>query len=82
MPGHRFYYREQWNILDLSDRIEELLAHIAERSSAILGILEPGPLTPVEIARKYFDPRVLKGPGMHMAMNEIIDRKFIHKEFI
>jgi glyoxylase-like metal-dependent hydrolase (beta-lactamase superfamily II) len=71
MPAHRLYSHDKFNQLDLGGRIEELLQHHVDRCYAILQILANGPKTPREIAEEYFEPSLLKGYGIHLAVNEI-----------
>jgi len=72
LPGHRLFYRGSWNQLDLADRIEELLAHHIRRCSDILDMLKNGPLVAEDIARQHFEPELLKGFGINMAVNEVL----------
>ena len=72
LPAHRLYYRGQWNDLDLGERISELFDHHRERCSAILDILNRGPVRSRQITEEYFDETLLKGPGLFMAENEIL----------
>ena len=72
LPGHRFYYNDNWNRIRLGDRVNELLQHHRDRCTAILEILRSGPKTAREIAREHFDENLLKGYGMLMAANEVI----------
>lgn len=72
LPAHRLYYRDTWNDLDLVKRIDELLVHHLNRAAAVAEILGGGPLTPKEIARRIFSEHQLKGPGIHMAANEML----------
>ncbi|MBI5248570.1 MAG: MBL fold metallo-hydrolase [Desulfomonile tiedjei] len=71
LPSHRLYYQDTWNQLDLHGRIDELVQHHVDRCHEILRILNSGPKTPKEIARDYFDPDLLKGYGINLAINEI-----------
>ena len=72
MPGHRLFHRGAWNVPDLSDRIGELVEHHIDRCAAILAILENGPKTASEIAERHFNSKLLKGMGIHMAVNEVL----------
>jgi glyoxylase-like metal-dependent hydrolase (beta-lactamase superfamily II) len=71
-PAHRFYYEGQWNIVDLRQRIDELLEHHVQRCAAIIDIVSKGHGTVQEIVQRHFEPSLLEGPGKHMAMNEIL----------
>jgi glyoxylase-like metal-dependent hydrolase (beta-lactamase superfamily II) len=72
LPGHRLFYRDEWNLLDLAARVDELFAHHIQRCSDILDLLANGPRAAEDIARKYFEPRLLEGFGINMAINEIL----------
>ncbi len=72
LPAHRFYFRGQWNGLQLADRVNELLAHHVQRCAAIIEILQNGPKTAEELAREHFEESLLEGFGSLMAANEII----------
>ncbi len=72
LPGHRLYFNDRWNGFLLKERIDELLHHHIGRCGAILEILATGPKKPDEIAEAHFDPRLLKGYGRSMALNEVI----------
>lgn len=72
LPAHRFYYRGQWNGIQLADRVKELLAHHVQRCAAILELLRTGPQTAEALAREHFEERLLEGFGSIMAANEII----------
>lgn len=71
LPAHRFYYQDGWNQLDLRGRIDELVQHHIDRCHDILGTLGTTPKTPQEIAVEYFEPHLLKGYGIHLAVKEI-----------
>jgi glyoxylase-like metal-dependent hydrolase (beta-lactamase superfamily II) len=71
LPAHRLYSHDKLNQLDLCERIDELLQHHIDRCYDILQILATGPKTPKEIATEYFQPNLLKGYGIHLAVNEI-----------
>jgi len=70
-PGHRLYYKEHWNPIDLYARVNELLEHHVQRCGSILEILSEGPMTDSQIAGQHFEQKLLKGIGRHMAANEI-----------
>ena len=72
LPAHRLYYKEQWNEIELTGRIAELISHHVDRCSDILEILKSGPKNAREIAVAHFDPDRLKGVGIMMAENEIL----------
>jgi glyoxylase-like metal-dependent hydrolase (beta-lactamase superfamily II) len=71
LPAHRLYFKGSWNGLRLAGRIAELIGHHAARCGAILEILRGGPLGVDQIARAYFEEKLLKGFGRLMAANEI-----------
>jgi len=72
LPAHRLFFMKQWNGLSLRNRVEELLEHHVQRCADILAFLKGGPKTAEEIALSYFEPRLLRGFGMYMAVNEIL----------
>jgi len=72
LPAHRFYYGGQWNVVNLTERIDELIGHHVERCAAILDIVSHGHGRVEEIVQRHFDPSLLQGPGKHMATNEIL----------
>ena len=71
LPGHRLFYNNHWNEMDLSRRVDELLEHHLERCSDILRILGQGPKTAREIAEGHFEAHLLKGFGIMMGENEM-----------
>ncbi|MBW1813947.1 MAG: MBL fold metallo-hydrolase [Deltaproteobacteria bacterium] len=71
LPGHRLYYKEHWNHIDLSNRVNELIEHHVQRCGSIIDILKECPMTASQIAGKHFAQKLLKGVGRHMAKNEI-----------
>jgi glyoxylase-like metal-dependent hydrolase (beta-lactamase superfamily II) len=78
LPGHRLFNAGQWNALDLKTRVDEGIEHHIQRCGAILTILKEGAQTAEEVARRHFDPKLLKGPGIKMAIGEILS----HAEFL
>ena len=72
LPGHRLYNKDHWNIIDLKTRVDEVIEHHVERCGAIVTILQKGPKTAEEVAREHFDPQLLKGFGIRMAVNEVL----------
>jgi glyoxylase-like metal-dependent hydrolase (beta-lactamase superfamily II) len=72
LPAHRFYFRGQWNGIQLADRVNELLEHHVHRCAAIIEILQNGSKTAEELAREHFEESLLEGFGSIMAANEII----------
>lgn len=72
LPAHRLYYNALWQHVKLADRIDELIEHHIQRAGAIIEIMNSGPKSAEEIARIYFDERLLKGFGSLMAVNEIV----------
>ena len=72
LPAHRFYYDGGWNVVDLTKRIDELFEHHVERCAAIVDIVSKGHRTVEEIVRTHFESALLRGPGKHMAINEIL----------
>ncbi|MFH0788275.1 MAG: hypothetical protein V2B13_11765, partial [Pseudomonadota bacterium] len=78
LPGHRLFNNHHWNVIDLRARVDEVIEHHIQRCGAIVEILKNGPRTAEEIAREHFDPKLLKGFGSNMAVNEILS----HAEFL
>ncbi|MBW2347034.1 MAG: hypothetical protein JRF59_04225 [Deltaproteobacteria bacterium] len=48
------------------------MEHHLQRCADLLGVLKNGPLDAKEAARAHFEKRLLKGPGMNMAVNEVL----------
>ena len=71
-PAHRLYYGGQWNVVDLTQRIDELIEHHVQRCAAIVDIVSRGHGTVEEIVQRHFESSLLQGPGKHMAINEIL----------
>jgi hypothetical protein len=71
-PGHRLYYNAQWNAVDLTHRIDELIEHHIQRCDAIIDIVSKSDGTVEEIVQRHFEPSLLEGPGKYMAINEIL----------
>jgi glyoxylase-like metal-dependent hydrolase (beta-lactamase superfamily II) len=72
LPAHRLFYMNRWNGLSLGKRVEELLEHHLQRCADFLIILKERPKTAQEIAVEYFEPRLLKGFGINMAISEVL----------
>jgi len=72
LPAHRLYYNQRWNEMDLTARAREMVEHHVQRCGDIVRIVEDGPRTAEEIAREHFEPRLLKGMGMRLAINEVL----------
>jgi glyoxylase-like metal-dependent hydrolase (beta-lactamase superfamily II) len=71
LPAHRLYYNDQWNSIQLGQRVHETIQHHADRCSAILDIVGDGVKSAEEITEAHFEEHLLKGQGRFMAMNEI-----------
>jgi glyoxylase-like metal-dependent hydrolase (beta-lactamase superfamily II) len=71
LQAHRLFYNERWGIIELAKRSEEIIEHHLQRCASILEVLKVGPQTAEEIARAYYEPKLLKGFGIRMAENEI-----------
>jgi glyoxylase-like metal-dependent hydrolase (beta-lactamase superfamily II) len=71
LPAHRLFYNDRWGIIELGARSEEIIEHHLQRCASILEVLMTGPQTAEEIARAYYEPKLLKGFGIKMAENEI-----------
>ncbi len=78
LPGHRLFNNGHWNSIDLKSRVDEVIEHHIQRCAAIITILKKGPKTAEEVAREHFDAKLLKGPGIKMAIHEILS----HAEFL
>lgn len=72
LPAHRMFHQGRLQTLETAARVDELLAHHAERCADILRILAQGPQDAEAIARQHFEPGKLKGVGTMMAKNEIV----------
>jgi glyoxylase-like metal-dependent hydrolase (beta-lactamase superfamily II) len=72
LPGHRLFYNNHWNEIDLQLRIKELIEHHVDRCADILRILKQGAKTAREIAAEHFEQHLLKGVGVMMAENEVL----------
>ena len=72
LPSHRLFFGGQWQFIDLQVRVQELIEHHIDRCSDILRILKHKPLSVEEIAVEHFEPRLLKGHGIYLAVNEVI----------
>jgi glyoxylase-like metal-dependent hydrolase (beta-lactamase superfamily II) len=72
LPGHRLFYNNHWNEINLQLRINELIGHHIDRCADILKILKQGPKTAREIAAAHFEEHLLKGVGIMMAENEVL----------
>ena len=71
-PGHRLYYDGQWNAVDLTQRIDELLEHHIQRCASIVDIVSGGHGTVEQIIKQHFEPSLLLGVGKYMASSEIL----------
>lgn len=78
LPAHRVFYEDRFHPLDLTERIDELFEHHRQRCAAILELSRSGPLTSREAALRYFEEKMLKGPGLRMGENEVLS----HLEFM
>ena len=78
LPAHRLFYNDRWGTIELGKRSEEIIEHHLQRCASILEVLKDGPQTAEEIARAYYQPKLLKGFGIRMAENEIKS----HLEFL
>jgi glyoxylase-like metal-dependent hydrolase (beta-lactamase superfamily II) len=71
LPAHRLYYSDRWGIIDPEARSLEIIEHHRQRGLAIRDALRNGPLDDAAIARILFEPQLLKGFGIRMAVNEV-----------
>lgn len=65
------FYHGRWGLIDPEGRSQEIIGHHIQRCASILEVLRDGPRTAEEIARAYYEPKLLKGFGIRMAENEI-----------
>jgi len=72
LPGHRFSSNGKLNLMDLGPRCDELVQHHVQRCSDILELIGSDPKTPEEIAHEYFEPDLLRGFGMYLAISELL----------
>ena len=72
LPSHRLFYKNVWSELSLIDRTEELIEHHIQRCADLLDVLKEGPQTAREIALNYFEPKLLEGFGIFMAIREVL----------
>lgn len=72
LPAHRLYYNQRWNDIGLMARAREMIEHHVQRCGDILRIVGNGHKTAEEIAREHFEPRLLKGMGIRLAINEVL----------
>ncbi len=71
LAAHRLFYNDRWGTIELGKRSEEIIEHHLQRCASILEVLKSGPKTAEDIARAYYEPKLLKGFGIRMAENEI-----------
>ena len=71
-PAHRLFSAGKWNLLNLAIRCDELIQHHVQRCSEMLDLVDSQPKTPAEIAHEHFEPRLLKGSGINLAINEVL----------
>ena len=72
LPAHRLFFNNQFNLIhDVADRAREIIRFHMDRCSEILEIAEKPPSTLEDIANQHFPPRLLKGLGKNLAINEI-----------
>ena len=72
LPAHRLFSPGTWNLPDLAVRCDELIQHHIQRCSDIVNLVNAQPRTPEEIAHEHFEPRLLQGSGIHLAINEVL----------
>ncbi|MBI4963128.1 MAG: MBL fold metallo-hydrolase [Desulfomonile tiedjei] len=72
LPAHRLFSNGRCNVLTLSVRCDELIQHHIQRCSDILGLVGSQPMTPVEIAHGHFQPQLLNGFGINLALDEVL----------
>ena len=72
LPAHRLFHKGAWKSFALQERVPELIEHHVQRCGDILAILAAGPKTAEDIAREHFEPKLLEGFGIDLAINEIL----------
>ena len=72
LPAHRLYYRDQFNVVELKRRLEELVQHHVDRCRDFARILSSGPKSLEEVATAHFRPELLKGHGISLASDEVV----------
>ncbi len=71
LPGHRVFFHNQWNDINLDTRVDEIINHHIERCGDIIDIIDGSEKSIPEIVIEYFDESTIKGLGFNMGMNEI-----------
>lgn len=72
LPAHRLLYGDQWNLVELEPRIDELIQHHVDRCGGLLELLAEEPQTSKQAAIRYFPENLLKGFGIFMAEKEVL----------
>jgi glyoxylase-like metal-dependent hydrolase (beta-lactamase superfamily II) len=72
LPAHRLYFNNQFNLIhNASNRAKEIIKFHMDRCEEILEIAAIPHSTLEDIAARHFPPRLLKGSGKNLALNEI-----------
>jgi hypothetical protein len=72
LPAHRLFFNNQFNLIhNASKRAEEIIRFHMDRCMDILEIAAQPPSTLEDIATRHFPPRLLKGVGKNLAINEV-----------
>jgi glyoxylase-like metal-dependent hydrolase (beta-lactamase superfamily II) len=71
LPGHRLFSNDNWNEINLRDRVDELIEHHIQRCAAVLNIIKKEAKTIHQIAEEHFPSHMLKDIGSVMACLEI-----------
>jgi glyoxylase-like metal-dependent hydrolase (beta-lactamase superfamily II) len=72
LPGHRLFRNGHFNLIhEASDRAREIIRFHMDRCTEILKTAEGSPSKLEDIAVQHFPPRLLKGSGKNLAINEI-----------
>jgi hypothetical protein len=72
LPAHRLFFNNQFNLIhNASDRAREIIRFHMDRCEEILEIAGKPPSTLEDIAARHFQPRLLKGLGKNLAVDEI-----------
>jgi glyoxylase-like metal-dependent hydrolase (beta-lactamase superfamily II) len=70
-PAHRLFYNGRFNLLDSSERAEEIIRFHIDRCRDILRITDNKPTGVLDIAVQHFPPSRLAGFGKVLAEDEI-----------
>jgi hypothetical protein len=72
LPAHRFYYDDQWNMVDLTRRVDELIEHHVRRCADIVDIVSRGHGDNRRNRSAAFQAIPSERPGETHGLNEIL----------